>query len=826
MNRKYFQLLLLSVLLFGENTLSAKGISTSFSETETVKTGYAARTDHPPQIDGILDESAWSMAIPLTDFLQEDPDNLAPPTEATEVRILYDDNYIYFGVRMLDREADKITRRLSKRDDWEVGFEGASDWFSVDLDSRFDHQTGFVFVVNAAGVQVDAMIFDDSDFDGEWDTVWDAEVDCDAEGWSLEIRIPFSILRFTSGQDMTWGMNLSRYIQRKDEMITWNAQARGIRGLSSRFGLLKGLNNIPDPKQFEIKPYLLSGLSDKKYDLLDDPQQIGSSRNMETYHNFLKNMGLDLKYGIGSNSTMDVTVNPDFGQIEADPAEINLTYFETRFREKRPFFMENSTIFDTPLEIFYSRRIGQDNAMIKTAGKITGKTPGNYSYGVLGALTTPDNDNNWGDRFIKGRNDQFFVARILKDILHGNSYLGLLGTHTHDENGSASVVSSDGFVSLHDNQIMLEYQIAGSDNGSEKGFAAVSEISYKNPSFYRVWLDLDHYDKNFDIHQAGYNRRNDLRALESGIDFRRQDPWKFIKHASLRFGYGRSENMNRMLLRQQLDVDYNVRLMNNWGFGGGFNSTPDLYSDRTTYDWDTEELGPAVKLPSTKGGYLYINSDFRKPVRLSVSGGFGLNRLDDLGWNHNISIDMRPAEFIDVSLSGNFGQSHETFHWLESVMDVSDQTHYMFSESDNHREVYTLQVSGNISRDISLQFYSEYFKSNNEFSHYSELTTAKQFPVITAYNPYSLVPGSEEYLDPNLDVNFFSKYTSLNTNFVVRWEYRSGSILYFVYSVSKQVNGEKFRNIGNFLRFNEAGEFQEIYYTNALFFKIDYWFNL
>ncbi len=210
------QLLPLIVFLFFAPGFCAKGISAQVGGQEYLKTGRISRTATPPEIDGILMDKVWSLAVPIRDFLQEDPDNLAPPTEATEVRMLYDDKYIYIGVRMFDREPDKIARRLAKRDDWMVGFEGASDWFSVDIDSRFDHQTGFVFVVNAAGVQVDAMIFDDSDFDGEWDTVWDSEVQIDSEGWTLELRIPFSILRFTSAPDMTWGLNLSRYIQRKD----------------------------------------------------------------------------------------------------------------------------------------------------------------------------------------------------------------------------------------------------------------------------------------------------------------------------------------------------------------------------------------------------------------------------------------------------------------------------------------------------------------------------------------------------------------------------------------------------------------------------------
>ncbi|NOZ08459.1 MAG: carbohydrate binding family 9 domain-containing protein [FCB group bacterium] len=826
MNCLKTHLLSLIGLLFFAIGFCAKGIPERVGGQEQVKTGTITRTATPPVIDGILTDKVWSLAVPLSDFLQEDPDNLAPPTEATEVRMLYDDKYIYIGVRMFDSEPDKIARRLAKRDDWMVGFEGASDWFSVDIDSRFDHQTGFVFVVNAAGVQVDAMIFDDSDFDGEWDTVWDSDVQIDSLGWTLELRIPFSILRFTSKPDMTWGLNLSRYIQRKDETISWNAQPRGVQGLASRFGLLKGLQNIPDPQQLEFRPYLLSGTSNEKYDLLEDPQEITSDRNIETYGNFLKNIGLDIKYGIGSNSTMDITVNPDFGQIEADPAEINLTYFETRFQEKRPFFMENSTIFDTPIEIFYSRRIGQRNAMIKSAGKITGKTPGGYSYGILGALTTPDSDGSWGKRFFKGRNDQFFVSRVLKDILHGNSYLGLLGTYTRDAEGSSNAISSDGFISLADNQVMLEYQVAASGSEGERGTAAVSEFSYKHPKFFKVWLDMEYFDKDFDIRHAGYNRRNDYRALESGVEFRRQDPWGIIKYATLQLEFQHRENNDRLLLGRRLDANYHITLVNNWRFGGGLNTTPDLFSDRTTYDWTTAELGPEVKLPSAKGGFLYIRSDFRKPLRVRVSGGFGRNRLDDFGWNRNINVDIRPTEFIDLSLSTNFGSSHETFRWLEPVTDEADEVHYMFAESENRLEVYTLWASGNLSRDISLQLYSEYFKSSNEFSNYSELVTAGQFPVYSGYNPYSPDPGEGELLDPNLDVNFFSRYTSLNTNFVLRWEYKSGSILYFVYSVSKQVNGRKFGTISDFLKFTKAGEFQEIYYTNALFLKIDYWFNL
>lgn len=791
-----------------------------------IKTAEIRFTADAPRIDGDITDAVWQTAIPIVDFIQQDPDNLALPTENSRILLLYDRSSIYIAARLYDKNPDKIVRRMAKRDDWMVGFDGASDWFEVNIDSRFDHQTAFVFMVNAAGVKVDATVFDDSDYDAEWDTVWDAEVSIDDQGWTVEMEIPFSILRFTEREKMTWGIDFSRYIQRKDETITWMPKPRGMQGIASRFGRLTGLENVTGQSQFEVKPYVLGGITKYRDDSMAIVKGDFRSHKSIAHTETLKKLGLDIKYGLGSNSTMDVTINPDFGQVEADPAEINLTYFETRFMEKRPFFMENATIFDTPIEVFYSRRVGEDDAMIKGAAKVTGKTSNDISYGLLAAKTTPKTGGAWLDDFSDGRNTSFFTGRILKDVLEGNSYLGIMATHVRDVEGNHSAYSTDGFISALDSKLMTEYQIVGTDSHGEQGLGFYGELSYKHPRWYKAWVDLEYYDENFDIQHSGYNWRNDLKTFGTGFRVRRQDPWKFIRYAYVGLSYYHEKTMDNLNIGKQVSVDWHTTLQNFWRVGGGLNFTPSTYSDKTTYDWETGIVGPSVKLPETTGGYYYLKSDFRKRVRIAYTGGFGLNELNDEGWNHNVELQLRPTEYIDVSISRYFARSNETHHWLEIVQDPANEPRYMFSESENEREIYKFWGSSNVTRDISIQLYSEYFKNSNIFSHYQELSEGMQYPQFSGFDPYNVYPKPGELLDPNLDLNFFSRYTSLNGNLVLRWEYKPGSTIYAVYSVSKQVNGRRFSSIFDFIEYREATEWTEINYSQSLFIKVDYWFNL
>jgi Domain of unknown function (DUF5916)/Carbohydrate family 9 binding domain-like len=396
----------------------------------------AARATGPIVIDGRLDDEAWLRATPATAFIQRDPEEGKPVSEETELRVAYDDRALYVGARLRDREPSRIARQLARRDQ-----EGEADGFSLYLDPHHDHLTGAMFSVSAAGVQSDATIFNDSWNDGTWDAVWESATRIDEDGWVAEMRIPFSQLRFPAADRHTFGINAMRYIQRKNERAWLVHVPKKESGLASRLGHLEGLEGVSPRRTFELLPYVVSRAEFIAPSSDRDPFNDGARMFAGT--------GIDLKYRFSSNLSLDGTINPDFGQVEVDPAVVNLTAFETFFEEKRPFFIEGANIFGDfgrtgsnnfwgfnraePL-IFYSRRIGRspqgsvDAEFVDTptattilgAAKVTGKTRNGWSLGTLEAVTGREyaitvDDTTRGEGEVEPLSN-YFVGRAQREI--------------------------------------------------------------------------------------------------------------------------------------------------------------------------------------------------------------------------------------------------------------------------------------------------------------------------------------------------------------------------------------------------------------------------
>ena len=367
------------------------------------KTAAVAHTGEAVRIDGRLSEEVWATVPIVTDLVQRDPDEGKPATERTEIRVAYDDNALYIGARLFDSQADRIVRRRSRRDS-----AASSDLLRVYLDPHHDHKTGVMLTVSAAGSLADAWLSNDFESDASWDGVWDAAVTVDEGGWTVEMRVPFSQLRFSPGDRQTWGLNVSRFIQRANEEDWWVLVPKTDSRLVSGFGHLDGLDGIRPKNHLELLPYATVGLERAGTVAVGDPF---SRPNRPA-----GGAGLDLKWGMTSSFTMDGTINPDFGQVELDPAVVNLTAFETFYQEKRPFFIEGSQQFNTfgrnglPLygrfgstypSLWYSRRIGRSprltasgeyidqpaSTTILGAAKVTGRTAGGWNMSVVDAVT-------------------------------------------------------------------------------------------------------------------------------------------------------------------------------------------------------------------------------------------------------------------------------------------------------------------------------------------------------------------------------------------------------------------------------------------------------
>jgi hypothetical protein len=402
---------------------------------------------HPgaPDIDGRLEDEAWRAAPVISDFTQRDPHEGQPGSERTEARVLYTDNALYVAVRAFDSHPAEIAAQLTRRDE-----ESPSDWIAVGIDSYHDRRTAFVFFVNPAGVKRDVYYFDDTDGDASWDAVWNVAVSRDAEGWTAEFRIPFSQLRFAAADEHTFGFNLYRKINRLNEEQFWRLPPKAESGMVSRFGDLVGIREIKPPRRVEVMPYTAAGST-------FEPREAGNPFRSGTDHT--ARVGADLRIGVTSNLTLSATINPDFGQVEADPAVVNLTAFETFFPEKRPFFNEGLDIFRFSIglgdgdggseSLFYTRRIGrapQGNAdprggyaeeipqtTIWSAAKLSGKTPSGWTIGLLGALTADEDArvvDAVGDRFsdVVEPRSTYVVGRLARDFRQGLTQIGVLGT--------------------------------------------------------------------------------------------------------------------------------------------------------------------------------------------------------------------------------------------------------------------------------------------------------------------------------------------------------------------------------------------------------------
>ena len=344
------------------------------------------------RLDGRLDEQVWRTGPPLTEFVQKEPDEGAPPTERMEVRFVYDDGALFVGARMYSRTgAAGIQAPLGRRDEVEQ-----AESVLIALDTYLDRRTAYCFGVTASGVRLDHYHSTDSESntDAGFDPVWQARTQIDEEGWTAELWIPFSQLRFNESPEQIWGLNIHRRTPTRNEDDYWVAIPRTERAWASRFGELIGIDGIKPPRRVELLPYFISGSTVTGQPDTQNPFDDGL--------NLTRSVGLDAKVGIGPSLTLDATINPDFGQVEADPAVVNLSNFETFFSERRPFFTTGSQLFAGGANnYFYSRRIGAvpigipsddyvdhpRTATILGAAKLTGRLASGMSVGIIWALT-------------------------------------------------------------------------------------------------------------------------------------------------------------------------------------------------------------------------------------------------------------------------------------------------------------------------------------------------------------------------------------------------------------------------------------------------------
>lgn len=633
-------------------------------------------------IDGVLDEAVWSQAAVATDFVQREPDDGEPATERTEARVLYGANALYVAFRAYDSEPSEIVGQLARRDQ-----QVYSDWLFVAIDSYFDRRTAFRFGVNPAGVRVDTYHFDDTNEDDSWDAVWDAQARVDGQGWTAEFEIPYSQLRFAAGSD-TWGIQFARSIARRDETSLWAPVSQQDGALVSRFGELRGLRALGASRRLEVLPYSVARLTRGPGDV---------NNPFYSKNDMFGSVGADVKYGITNDLTLDLTINPDFGQVEADPGQVNLSAFETFFQERRPFFVEGAGIFNFRLSqgdgddanesLFYSRRIGrapqgfadpqggytQQDAQTSILGawKLSGKTASGWSVGLMHGVTQEEHADimtgaGLSDRQIVEPLTNYAVARIIRDFRGGKSAIGFVSTAANrtndiaDELGLRSGGYTGGFDFRHrfwnDRWAINGFVIGSHVRGSADAILATQRSSaryFQRPDAGHVHVDptrtsLTGWSSNFSFTKfaggfwrvgTGFSARspefesNDLGFM-TRADF--VSPWVWL-------GYHKSTAGEH--LRQW---NLNVNSWTNWNFDG----------QRTALG---ANINGFMQLNNFWGGYAGVMRQAEGWATTALRGGPMLRQEGQWrGWGGMFS-DSRKA--VGFNLNSWWGVRPESDSW-------------------------------------------------------------------------------------------------------------------------------------------------------------------
>ena len=812
----------------------------------------AVRAVKAPAIDADLSDEVWQSAPEITGFIQHDPDDGKPASQATMVKVAYDDQAIYFAAKLDDR--NKVTAALGRRDN---NFE--SDWFRIYIDSQHDKLTGAEFWVNPANVQLDGIVYNDIYDDWSWDGVWQSAAKVVPGGWLVEVKIPYSQLRFPDKAVHTWGINFGRKIFANQE-IDWLVNTpKGQSGLASRFADLTGIDGIHPQRALELLPYAV-GRSN-----LDTGVASGDPLNRSTAYKAAA--GLDLKYSLTSTLRLTGTINPDFGQVELDPAVINLSDTETSFSEKRPFFTEGSSIFNfgngpanfrvsfnfNSPNLFYSRRIGRspqginsisadylhapDETTILGAAKLTGKVGKGWSVGVLDAITSAEHarfatDQRMGRQAVEPLSN-YFVARSTKE--YGKSRIGFIYTDVKRDvpneltflRSGAHVAGVDGYTKFRKDNWLWEWQTAASNvSGSAtaidstqrssahyfnrpdapylkydpnrtslSGFGGRTMVA-KQTGHWRPVIGVAAWSPGFEVNDVGFMPRADAITSHAVINYVNDSTTKHFR--DVEFWVGKYQNWNyggHDLTANGVYGNWFAQIKNYWyGYGwGGFNSR--VLDDRKTRG------GPLAERPSNYNYGVGIGSDNRKKV--FVEAEVENYRAKDSSWERGgrISATYRPSSNVKLSFSPSF---YRQFSYAQYV--TREGSHYVFSGIDQRTFDLGTRVEWTANARLSFQLYLQPFIATGDYHDYRELAR----PRSDEYTPYAYRGN------PDFD------YHSVRGSAVVRWEFRPGSALYVVWNE----NREDTLGVGDFRLRRDFSALRTAPSKDVFLIKVSYWLPL
>ncbi|MDQ2889747.1 MAG: carbohydrate binding family 9 domain-containing protein [Gemmatimonadota bacterium] len=895
--------------------LAAQGqdsISSSSIHPRVPPVANAQRLQSPIAIDGKLDEAVWQTATPVTKLTQSQPHEGQPATQRTEIRILYDDNALYIGARIYDSlGARGIRAPLARRDQLLDGngnngsFNSlTTDKIVVILDPYHNHRDQALFEINPVGVKGDQFNGDPS-----WDPIWQAATNIDSLGWTAELRIPFSQLRFPRDSVQTWGMEIWRYADRLNEQDMWAFWRANEAGGPASFGHLTGLRIPAQPRQFELLPFALSS-EQFKYASPADPYHSSSSGKITA--------GMDLKYLLTSNLTLDATVNPDFGQVEVDPATINLSAYETYYDEKRPFFVAGSSAFDyggmncnfcsntSSLDLFYSRRIGRppelngyvsglaqyadlpDRSAILGAAKVTGRTAGGFTVGLLDALTNRETatyvTTPGGPAFTQEVEPltNYLVGRVKKDLRDGATTIGTMFTsaarqmsdtvlsdrlRSHaealgldwdhrwhqrayswmgslalsDVGGSPQAIglteeSSAHYFQRPDRRVRSDGLFGTSFDTSAtsmRGYALYTRLAKSTGDWF--WETAQNWrSPGFEVNDLSYLNRADYKWMNFNVGHTWTTPGKFYRNAVILGGGQQQFNYDGDRTDQQAQAFGQVEFLNYWNVRSFLIYHPSVLDDRLTRG------GPVVMRSGYRDAQVQVSTDprGRAVFNIAVEGGPGIDASA-----HNLTVSpgvaLKPLSSVFVSLTPTFSSNEDPAQYVTTQADPTATAffgeRYVFAYLRSTTWSLDTRVNVTFTPNITLQLYAQPYFASGDYSSFREfarprtpakLVYGKDIGTIvrTGATPTS---GASYTVDPDgagpaqaftfADPNF--AYRSLIGNAVLRWEYRPGSTLFFVWTQNRTGTSD----VGNFDFTRDRQLLFRDRPTNVFQVKLNYW---
>ena len=815
------------------------GSSEETSPDLVVKKSYVTlgiRPESAPVIDGTLSDPVWEKVPWGGDYIEFQPDENTDPSVATEFKILYDPKNLYIAFRCHDPEPDKIERRLSRRD----GFAG--DWVEVNIDSYNDKRTAFSFSITAAGVKGDEFISNNgNNWDSSWNPIWYAKTQIDSAGWTAEIRIPLSQLKFSDAPEQVWGLQSTRRFFREEERSLWQRKPIDQPGWVSEFGELKGLKNLESQKQLEIQPYTVA--QSRSFEPQEgNPFEDGSDVTLTA--------GLDAKIGITNDLTLDLTINPDFGQVEADPSAIALDGFQIFFREQRPFFVENKNIFNYPVSqsiagntfgsdnVFYSRRIGRDpqgypevtgdeyvdipeNTPILGAAKFSGKTRSGWSLGVLESVTARRVAvvDNLGDRrkeMVEPLTN-YLVGRIQKDFNEGDTYFGTMVTATNRESlpsamdflHTAAYTGGMDFKHQWNNRDWyLEGSLVWSHvQGSQQAIRLTQESIthlFQREGASHVEVDpsrtsLTGTGGNFQLGKVG----NGHWRFESGatwrspqlelndIGFQRQAD--DLRH----YTWVAYQSLKPDKTFRRFGINYNHWAV--WDFGGYMNNL--RFNANSWQNWANNWFtnigfnyapmqysnfalrgGPRLRVSPEYSFWNSVNSDRRKKLRFNAFYS-GRSALDNSFRRFSLEagVTYQPTNALQLSVSPTLSLNNDRLQWVNNI-DMDGQTRYLNGTISQETLSLSLRLNYTINPNLTIQYWGQPFISQGTYSEFKAITdpVAEYFEDrFRPYGPQEITLVEEVYqVDENLDGQTDFTFDNPDFSFV---QFRSNLVIRWEY---------------------------------------------